>query len=178
MVKIRVSASGKELSWKFKLQIRTTPWISRAWCSIWHIVATHFILLNEWSGSQWHVHTGQYETLTAPSGYGWQGSPCSGLQLYSLDTPNSAFGRADIIQGICCLRTWLMVFFLPSIPVLFLPFPLPSLADICLWLISVFYLFTYLAAPGLSCGMRNLSFSMQDPIPWPGIKPGLPTLGV
>ena len=34
----------------------------------------------------------------------------------------------------------------------------------------IYFLFIYLAAPGLSCGMWDL-------VPWPGIEPGLPALG-
>ena len=39
--------------------------------------------------------------------------------------------------------------------------------------------FIYLAALGLLCGMgmRDLSCSVQDPVPWPGIEPSLPALG-
>ena len=36
---------------------------------------------------------------------------------------------------------------------------------------NLVYLFIYLGAPGLSCGMWDL-------VPWPGIKPGLPALGL
>ena len=44
------------------------------------------------------------------------------------------------------------------------------------------YLFIYLAASGLSCGifscgMRTLSCSMWDLVPWPGIEGGPPALG-
>ena len=34
----------------------------------------------------------------------------------------------------------------------------------------IYFLFIYLAAPGLSCGMGDL-------VPWPGIEPGPPALG-
>ena len=38
--------------------------------------------------------------------------------------------------------------------------------------------FVYLAAPGLSCGMWNHSCSMWDLVPWSGIDPRPPALGV
>ena len=39
------------------------------------------------------------------------------------------------------------------------------------------YLFIYLAALGLSCGMQDLSCGMWDLVPRPGIEPGPPALG-
>ena len=51
--------------------------------------------------------------------------------------------------------------------------------------LTVFYLFIYLAAPGLSCSTWDLccryrifSCSMQDLVPWPGIEPGPSAFGV
>ena len=38
------------------------------------------------------------------------------------------------------------------------------------------YLFIYLAAPGLSCGTRDLCCHVRDLVPWPGIEPGPPAL--
>ena len=46
--------------------------------------------------------------------------------------------------------------------------------------ISVVFLFTYLAALGLSCSTHDLRSSVaacKDLVPWPGIKPGSPVLG-
>ena len=40
-----------------------------------------------------------------------------------------------------------------------------------------FYLFIYLAAPGLTCSVRALSCGIRDLVPWPGIEPGPPALG-
>ena len=39
-------------------------------------------------------------------------------------------------------------------------------------------LFIYLTAPSLSCSMWALSCGMWELVPWPGIEPGPPTLGV
>ena len=36
----------------------------------------------------------------------------------------------------------------------------------------------YLAAVGFSCSMQTLSGGMWDLVPWPGIEPGAPALGV
>ena len=44
--------------------------------------------------------------------------------------------------------------------------------------LSIFFFFTYLAAPGLSCGTWELHCSTLDLVPWPGIEPRLPALGV
>ena len=44
--------------------------------------------------------------------------------------------------------------------------------------LTLFKKYIYLAAPGLSCSMRTLSHAMWDLVPWPGIEPGPPTLGV
>ena len=45
---------------------------------------------------------------------------------------------------------------------------------------SFFFLkiFTYLAAPGLSSSMRPLSCGLWDLVPWPGIEPRAPALGI
>ena len=40
-----------------------------------------------------------------------------------------------------------------------------------------FLFLIYLAAPGLSCSMQDLSSGMWDLVPRPGIEPGLPALG-
>ena len=49
----------------------------------------------------------------------------------------------------------------------------------------ILFFFFYLAAPSFStvcrlfsCGMQSLSCSMWDLVPWSGIEPGLPALGV
>ena len=39
------------------------------------------------------------------------------------------------------------------------------------------YLFIYLAAPGLSCGMRDLHCGTWNLVPWPGIEPQAPCIG-
>ena len=76
----------------------------------------------------------------------------------------------------------LFICFLPSVnPFQYYVYP-------CLLYIKVIILlnikvnniyFIYLAVMGLLCGlgMRDLSCSIQDPVPWPGIEPSFPALG-
>ena len=44
--------------------------------------------------------------------------------------------------------------------------------------LSLFLKNIYLAAPGFSCVMQILSWGMWDLVPWPGIKPRFPVMGV
>ena len=47
----------------------------------------------------------------------------------------------------------------------------------CAWFLPLFFFFNiYLAVPGLSCSRRDLSCTMQDLVPWPGVEPGSPAL--
>ena len=42
----------------------------------------------------------------------------------------------------------------------------------------ILFISTYLAAPGLTCGIHTLSCGMWDLVPQPGIKPRPPALGM
>ena len=46
------------------------------------------------------------------------------------------------------------------------------------WFLSKISLFTYLAVPGLSCGILSFSCGTWNLVQWPGIEPRPPALGV
>ena len=82
----------------------------------------------------------------------------------------SAFG----ITGFCPSgHSWLNLS--PSFPVFFL---YKILHWLLIFLKKYIYLFIYFAVLGLGCSMQILSCSMWDLVPWLGIEPGPPALGV